>query len=56
MLSGHRLRQVGIGRLGLFVSRPFLEGQVRARIQALPGITFVEGTDIVGLRTTPDRR
>jgi 2-polyprenyl-6-methoxyphenol hydroxylase-like FAD-dependent oxidoreductase len=56
VLSGHRLRQVDVGRLGLFVSRPFLEGQIRARVRALPGVTFVEGTDIVGLMTTPDRR
>ncbi len=55
MVSGHRLRQVDIGRSGLFASRPFLEGQVRARVRALPDVTFVEG-DIVGLTTTPDRR
>jgi 2-polyprenyl-6-methoxyphenol hydroxylase-like FAD-dependent oxidoreductase len=55
MLSGHRLRQVDVGRLALFASRPFLEGQVRARVQALPGVTFVDCTDIVGLTTTPDR-
>ena len=54
--SGHRLRQVDVGRLGLFVSRPFLEGQVRARLRALPEITFVEGSDIASLMTTPDRR
>ncbi len=56
VVSGHRLRQVDIGRLGLFVSRPFLEGQVRARLRALPEVTFVEGSDIVGLMTTADRR
>jgi 2-polyprenyl-6-methoxyphenol hydroxylase-like FAD-dependent oxidoreductase len=56
MLSGHRLRQVDVGRSVLFASRPFLEGQVRARVQALPGVTFVEGTDILGVTTTPDRR
>lgn len=56
ILSGHRLRQVDIGRLGLFVSRPFLEGLVRGRVRALPGVTFVEGTDIVDLMTTSDQR
>jgi 2-polyprenyl-6-methoxyphenol hydroxylase-like FAD-dependent oxidoreductase len=56
MLSGYRLRQVDLGRLGLFASRPFLEDQVRTRVRALPGVTFLEGTDIVGLVTTPDRR
>jgi 2-polyprenyl-6-methoxyphenol hydroxylase-like FAD-dependent oxidoreductase len=56
VISGHRLRQVDVGRLGLFVSRPFLEGCVRARLRALPEVTFVEGSDIVGLMTTADRR
>jgi 2-polyprenyl-6-methoxyphenol hydroxylase-like FAD-dependent oxidoreductase len=56
VLSGHRLRQADVGRLGLFVSRPFLEGRVRARVRALRGVTFVEGTDILGLTTTHDRR
>ncbi|MBV8996112.1 MAG: FAD-binding monooxygenase [Pseudonocardiales bacterium] len=56
VVSGHRLRQVDVGRLGLFVSRPFLEGQVRARLRALPEVTFVEGSDIAGLMTTADRR
>jgi 2-polyprenyl-6-methoxyphenol hydroxylase-like FAD-dependent oxidoreductase len=56
LLSGHRLRQADIGLPGLIASRPFLEGQVRARVQALPGVTFLERTDIVGLTTTAGRR
>ncbi|MGH3934288.1 MAG: FAD-dependent oxidoreductase [Pseudonocardiaceae bacterium] len=56
LLSGHRLRQADIGLLGLFASRPFLEGQVRSRVRALPGVTFMTGTDIVGLTTTAGRR
>lgn len=56
MLSGHRLRQADIGLPVLFASRPFLEGQVRARVRALPGVTVMERTDIVGLTTTADRR
>jgi 2-polyprenyl-6-methoxyphenol hydroxylase-like FAD-dependent oxidoreductase len=56
MISGYRLRQVDVGRLGLFASRPLLEGLVRARVRALPGVTFVEGTDIIGVTTTPDQR
>jgi hypothetical protein len=47
---------IDVGRLGLFVSRPFLEGWVRARVRALSSVTFVEGADIVGLMTTPDQR
>jgi 2-polyprenyl-6-methoxyphenol hydroxylase-like FAD-dependent oxidoreductase len=56
MLSGHRLRQADIGLPMLFASRPFLEGHVRARVQELPGVAFMEGTDIVGLTTTGDQR
>jgi len=56
MLSGYRLRQVDDGCSRLFASRPFLEGQLRARVRALPGVSVVEGTDILGLITTPDRR
>ncbi|MGH3780242.1 MAG: FAD-dependent oxidoreductase [Pseudonocardiaceae bacterium] len=56
VLSGHRLRQVDVGRFGLFASRPFLEGQVRARVRALPEITFMKATNILGPTTTPDRR
>ncbi len=56
LLSGHRLRQATIGLPGLSASRPFLEGQVRARVRALPGVTFLERTDIAGLMTTAGRR
>ncbi len=56
MLSGYRLRQAKGGVLGLIASRPFLEGQVRARVEALPGVTFVERADIAGLTATAGRR
>ncbi len=56
LLSGYRLRQADIGLPGLFASRPLLEGQVRARVRALPGVTFMERTDIVGLTATAGRR
>src|SRR5262249_37614990 len=55
VVSGHRLRQVGIGEAGLFPRRPFLEGHVRARVRRLPGLALVTG-DIVDLVTTGDRR
>jgi 2-polyprenyl-6-methoxyphenol hydroxylase-like FAD-dependent oxidoreductase len=54
-LAGHRFRQPEIGLVGLFGTRPFLEGHVRARIRALPGVRFAERTDVVGLATTADR-
>ena len=56
LLSGYRLRQAEIGLPGLIASRPFLEGQVRARVRALPGVTLMERADIVGLTTTTGRR
>lgn len=55
LLAGHRLRQAHVGVQGLIASRPFLEGQVRARVQKLPGVTFLEHTDIVGLSITAGR-
>lgn len=54
-LSGQRLRQVDIGLPGLAVSRPFLEGQIRQRVRALPSVGFVEGRDVVILVTDSDR-
>lgn len=56
VLSGYRLRQADIGLPTLFSSRPLLEGQVRARVRALPGITLTQGTDIAGLTMSADRR
>ncbi len=55
-LSGHRLRQAHTGLVALYLSRPFLEGCVRARVRALPNLRFLDTCDIVGLTTTPDRR
>ena len=55
-VSGHRLRQAHIGLVSLCVSRPFLEGHVRARVRALPNVAFLDSRDIVGLAATPDGR
>ena len=54
-LSGQRLRQVDISLPGLAASRPFLEGQIRQRVRALPSVSFVEGRDVVGLVTDNER-
>lgn len=54
--SGYRLRQAHSGVLGLVASRPFLEGQVRARVQALPPVSFLERADVAGLDITAGRR
>jgi len=55
-LSGHQLRQADIGLPGLFTSRPFLEGHVRAMVQRLPGVRFLEGCSVCGLTVTADKR
>ncbi|MEZ0075898.1 FAD-dependent oxidoreductase [Planotetraspora sp. GP83] len=56
LLSGHRIRQMEIGQPVLFPSRPLLEGHVRARVLALPGVQMAAGHDIVTLTTTADHR
>jgi 2-polyprenyl-6-methoxyphenol hydroxylase-like FAD-dependent oxidoreductase len=55
-LGGHRLRQTPTGLAALCASRPVLEGHVRARVRALPNVTFRDRCDILGLTTTPDGR
>lgn len=56
LLSGQRFAQARIGQLAIYASRPFIEGHVRARVRALPAVSFRERCDIVGLTTTGDRR
>jgi 2-polyprenyl-6-methoxyphenol hydroxylase-like FAD-dependent oxidoreductase len=41
--------------VGLFSTRPFLEGHVRARVGTLPGVRFAERTDVLGLSATADQ-
>jgi 2-polyprenyl-6-methoxyphenol hydroxylase-like FAD-dependent oxidoreductase len=53
-LSGHRLRQAHAGLVVLCASRPVLENHVRARVRALPNLSFLDRCDIVGLAATPD--
>jgi 2-polyprenyl-6-methoxyphenol hydroxylase-like FAD-dependent oxidoreductase len=36
-------------------TRPLVEGIVRERVRELPGVRFVEGCDVRGLVSTPDR-
>ena len=55
-LSGHQLRQAQIGLPGLLASRPFLEGHVRAMVQSLPGVRFLEDCSVCGLTTAEDKQ
>jgi 2-polyprenyl-6-methoxyphenol hydroxylase-like FAD-dependent oxidoreductase len=55
-LSGHQLRQAQIGLPGLLASRPFLEGHVRAMVQSLPGVRFLEDCSACGLTAAEDKQ
>jgi 2-polyprenyl-6-methoxyphenol hydroxylase-like FAD-dependent oxidoreductase len=54
--SGHRFPQATSGLVVLSASRPCLEAHVRARVRSLPGVTFADRRDILGLVSTPDHR
>ncbi|NUP00272.1 MAG: NAD(P)-binding protein [Nonomuraea sp.] len=47
--GGHAMARGDSGLSGLLVSRPLLEGQVRRRVNALPGVRVVSGTAVTGL-------
>lgn len=49
----HQPTHSGINAIN--VSRPLLEAEVRARVLALPNVQAVEGCDVLGLLSTPDK-
>jgi 2-polyprenyl-6-methoxyphenol hydroxylase-like FAD-dependent oxidoreductase len=53
-LNGQRLKPSNSNLLCVPAIRPVLEYHVRRRVQAIPNVTFLERTDILGLQTTPD--
>jgi 2-polyprenyl-6-methoxyphenol hydroxylase-like FAD-dependent oxidoreductase len=55
--GGHRLRLQGHSPEAITcqASRPYLEGQVRARVRALPTVEIVDRCDVAGLVTTAAR-
>ena len=55
-LSGHQLRQAQIGLPGLLASLPFLEGHIRAMVQSLPGVRFLEDSSVCGLTAAEDKQ
>ncbi len=55
-LSGCQLRQPRTGLTALFASRPFLEGHVRAMVQRLPEVCFLQESSIDRLTVTADKR
>lgn len=54
-LGGHTIRRRRGGDRAIQASRPFLEGCVRDRMAALPGVEFAGGCDAVGLVTANPR-
>jgi 2-polyprenyl-6-methoxyphenol hydroxylase-like FAD-dependent oxidoreductase len=56
MFGGHRLARADAGLPLVSVSRLLLEDRVRARVRALPQVHVAPPGDVVGLRSSPDRR
>lgn len=55
-VAGHRLTRSGRVRQPMtnyYPSRPSLECQVRRRLRATPGVTILDGHDLVALASTP---
>ncbi|MGW6570442.1 FAD-dependent oxidoreductase [Streptomyces sp. NPDC054975] len=53
--NGLRLRKAPSTMATVAAGRPFLEWYVRGRVEALPNVTFLQGQDVTGIDTTPDR-
>ncbi|WP_298800265.1 FAD-dependent monooxygenase [Pseudonocardia sp. 73-21] len=56
LYSGQRLARTPTGGTALYLSRPMLEGHLRARVRAIASITIADGCDVLGLTSTPDRQ
>lgn len=54
--NGQMLRQVETGLVCIGAGRPLLEARLRSRVTALPGVTFLEQTDILGVTASADGR
>ena len=53
--GGHELARASLGLEGVLAGRPFIEGHVRRRVRALPGVTLVERRAVTGLETANGR-
>ncbi len=54
LFGGHRLARADAGLTVASASRPLLEERVRARVRALPQVTFAPRADVAGLHPSPD--
>ena len=53
--DGHRLRRAVSGMRGIAFTRPLLEDRVRARVRAIPGVSFRTPVDVLELTADGDR-
>ncbi|ACU76249.1 monooxygenase, FAD-binding [Catenulispora acidiphila DSM 44928] len=54
--DGRKIKQVRSDMIAVGPGRPLLENRIRARISALPNVSFRQHTDILGIVATPDRK
>ncbi|MFI5929114.1 FAD-dependent oxidoreductase [Micromonospora sp. NPDC051543] len=54
-IDGLRVKNAHTGLVAVSMTRPALENMVRNRVAAIPNVTFLERTDIVGLMSSPGR-
>src|SRR5215217_3916439 len=54
ILGGHQFARPSTGQRSILAGRPFVEGHVRRRVRALPGVTLLDRCDVAGLTTGPD--
>ena len=54
ILGGRQFARAPTGQRSILAGRPFIEGHVRRRVRALPGVTVIDGCDAAGLTTSPD--
>src|SRR5439155_4244199 len=55
-LNGQRLSRTRTGLLTLSASRPLVESAIRDRVLSVRNVSALDGFDVAGLRTSPDRR
>lgn len=55
-LHGALLRQAVTGLTALSASRPLIETGIRDAVRRRSNVTFLDGHDVAGITTTPDRR
>ena len=54
ILGGRQFARAPTGQRSILAGRPFIEGHVRRRVRALPGVTVIDRCDAAGLTTSSD--